>query len=138
MPLHFSGTEAGPAGEPCGGSVPAGVARIGEGPVVLPAVISGLTVAAVVRQGAFPGAPACVTATLSSTSSPSIAALTGTVFAVEKATTTPPPLPPPHQSGYSMVGADGGVFSFGPGAHLEGSIPSGTHLNPPIVGMTTR
>jgi hypothetical protein len=58
-------------------------------------------------------------------------------------TTTPPTTTPPKQQGggsqvaspgYWMVGSDGGIFSFGPGADFYGSMGA-THLNAPIVGM---
>jgi hypothetical protein len=65
------------------------------------------------------GPPACVSATLSSSSSPDLAQLTGTVFAVSS-------------QGYRLVASDGGVFSFN--APFVGSM-GGTPLNEPIVGM---
>ena len=40
----------------------------------------------------------------------------------------------PDGQGYWLVASDGGIFSFGPGAHFYGSM-GGRHLNDPIVGM---
>ena len=75
------------------------------------------------------GSPPCLVATLSASSSPTIAELTGTAFgaATTPATTTP-------TQGYRLVGSDGGVFSFGSAGYL-GSVPGdGVHVNN-VVGM---
>ena len=74
-----------------------------------------------------PGAQPCVSATLSSTSSPSISQLSGTVFAVTVGT------PAQLMKGYWLTAADGGVFSFGD-ASFYGSM-AGTKLAQPIVGI---
>ena len=71
------------------------------------------------------GTSSCMTTTLSSTSSPSISQLSGTVFAV--GTTT-------GASSYWLVASDGGVFSFGD-ATFYGSM-GGKPLAKPVVGMT--
>ena len=68
------------------------------------------------------GPPPCVTVTLTSTTSPNLAQLSGTIFAVAQAA-----------PGYWLVGSDGGVFTFG-GVGFYGSLGS-AHLNKPIVGM---
>jgi hypothetical protein len=91
------------------------------------------------------GPPPCLSVTLNSSSSPTLAQLTGTVFGVSSAstTTTPPVTTPPTTtppattptSGYSLVASDGGIFSFG-NAAFYGS-EGGTHLNAPIVGIAT-
>ena len=73
------------------------------------------------------GPPACVSFTLSATSSPTIADLTGTTFAV---VTTPPQVA---GTGYWEVAADGGIFTFG-NAQFHGSM-GGKPLNKPVVGM---
>ncbi len=86
------------------------------------------------------GPPACLTATLSSSSTPTIAQLTGTVFAVV-APRTPPVAPPPSTKpasgaqGYRLAASDGGVFAFG-AATFYGSLGS-THLNEPVVAMAS-
>jgi hypothetical protein len=85
------------------------------------------------------GPPACLTVTLNSTSSPTLSQITGTVFGVSsESTPTPTPTPTPVTSpagGYWLVGADGGVFSFG-NAGFYGS-EGGTHLGGPIVGIAS-
>ena len=82
------------------------------------------------------GPPACVTASLSSSSTPTIAQLTGTVFAVVAPKTAPASSPPSTKAasgaqGYRLVASDGGVFSFGAAA-FYGSLGA-THLNEPVV-----
>ena len=42
----------------------------------------------------------------------------------------------PGNDGYDLVAADGGVFTYGPGAHFYGSM-GGQHLNQPVVGIAT-
>jgi len=87
------------------------------------------------------GPPACVTASLSATSTPTIGQLTGTVFAVAGPAPTPTPTPTPTPpiraasgvSGYWLVGGDGGVFAFG-GAGFFGSL-GGRSLAAPVVGL---
>ena len=69
------------------------------------------------------GPPACLSVTLSSSTSPSLSQLTGTVFAAAS------PL------GYWLVASDGGIFSYGD-ATFYGST-GGTTLNKPIVGMAS-
>ncbi|MDA8385398.1 MAG: Ig-like domain-containing protein [Actinomycetota bacterium] len=68
----------------------------------------------------------CITATLGSTTSPTIAQLTGTVFAA--AFSAP-------RAGYWLVAADGGVFSFGD-ASFYGSMGNKA-LNKPVVGIAS-
>ncbi len=75
----------------------------------------------------------CMTTTLSATSSPSLSELNSVVFGEGTITSSEPstsPLP-----GYRLVGADGGVFSFGD-AQFYGSMV-GTKLNQPAVGITS-
>ena len=105
---------------------------------------------AVTPQSFTTGPPPCVTMTLSSTSSPTIAQLTGTVFGVAVGGgtsggggSTPPPtsVPPPtlttNPTGYFIAGSDGSIQAFG-SAQSEGSVgEGGIHLNKPIVGMAT-
>jgi hypothetical protein len=73
------------------------------------------------------GPPPCLSVTLDSTTSPSLAMLTGTAFAVGRA-----PGPPAATGGYWEVASDGGLFAFN--APFEGSM-GGKPLNSPIVGM---
>jgi hypothetical protein len=40
----------------------------------------------------------------------------------------------PTGNGYYLVGSDGGVFAFGPGAHFQGSL-GGTPLRSPVDGI---
>jgi len=68
----------------------------------------------------------CLAATVTPTTSPMLAELTGTPVAVSTA-------PPPGASGYWTVASDGGIFSYGE-AHFYGSM-GGKPLNKPIVGM---
>ena len=75
------------------------------------------------------GPPACVSVALTSSSSPSISELTGTVLAVSSVTT----LPKITSMGYWLTAADGGVFSFGDAA-FYGSMAA-TKLAQPIVGI---
>ena len=74
------------------------------------------------------GPPICLSVTLTSSSSPSISELTGTVLAVSSVTISPTITP----KGYWLVGSDGGVFSFGDASYYGST--SGTALNKPIVG----
>ncbi|MHB8466885.1 MAG: hypothetical protein ACYDD7_18880 [Acidimicrobiales bacterium] len=95
-----------------------------------------------------PGSPPCTSVTLTSSTSPSLAQLSGTVFAVATSasstttTTTPSPPPttipkpvvvPPPPPGYWLVASDGGIFSFGDAKFLGST--GGTRLVQPIVGM---
>jgi subtilase family serine protease len=83
------------------------------------------------------GPPSCITLSLSGMSVPTIADLTGTVFAVAKPFLPPPPPPPPPPApgvGYWMVGSDGGVFGFGD-AGFVGSLPGIGVKVSDIVGM---
>src|SRR5579875_2155656 len=74
-------------------------------------------------------------ATLDATSSPTLKQLTGTVFAVAKSASAPPPATSTTQ-GYWLVGSDGGVFSFGD-ARYFGSVPGlGVHVSD-VVGMAS-
>ena len=68
-----------------------------------------------------PGPPPCVSVTLDSTTSPSIAQLSGTVFAAAAGGPAGPPT-----SGYWATGSDGGIFAFG-NAGFFGSLP-GLHV----------
>ena len=86
------------------------------------------------------GPPPCVTATLNSTSSPTLAQLTGTVFGASLVVNPPAPTPMPTPTstpttGYSLVASDGGIFNFG-NSVFYGS-EGGTHLNAPIVGTAS-
>jgi subtilase family serine protease len=47
----------------------------------------------------------------------------------------PAPAPPPVTQGYDLVGADGGIFTFGTAPYF-GSM-GGRHLDAPVVGMAT-
>ena len=72
-------------------------------------------------------------ADLSSTSSPTLKQLTGTVFAVGTQSALPASTP---TEGYHLVGADGGIFSFGTAGYF-GSVPGlGIHVSD-IVGMAS-
>jgi len=64
----------------------------------------------------------CLTVTLTSSTSPSLAQLTGTVFAGATS------------AGYWLAASDGGIFNYGAGAGFFGS-HGGSPLNAPIVGM---
>jgi hypothetical protein len=75
-------------------------------------------------SGQTPAGGGCVTVTITSTSSPSLADLYGTVFATTL----------PQATGYWLVASDGGIFAFGD-AQFYGSTGAMT-LNKPIVGMT--
>jgi hypothetical protein len=84
----------------------------------------------VTPQSYMAGPPSCVTATLSSSSSPNLAQLGGTVFGVTK----PAPLSAASQ-GYWEVASDGGVFAFG-SAQFYGSLPAdGIKPVAPVVGI---
>jgi hypothetical protein len=81
---------------------------------------------------------------LNSSSSPTLAQLTATVFAVSITTPAPTPTPTPSPSpsptpallgGYTEVASDGGIFTFGD-AGFFGS-EGGSHLNAPIVGIAS-
>jgi hypothetical protein len=84
--------------------------------------------AAVTPESLAAGPPACATVTLSSLSSPTIAQLTGTVFAVATSAAL-------SGKGYWEVATDGGIFAFG-NAGFFGSM-GGKHLDAPIVGIAT-
>ena len=71
------------------------------------------------------GSPPCISVTLTSSTSPSISQLSGTIFA----TASPALITSP--KGYWLVGSDGGVFSFGDASYY-GSTGAMT-LNKPIV-----
>ena len=76
-----------------------------------------------------------MTATVTGSTSPSLAQLTGTpIAAVAKQTTTPTP-PATVTNAYYEVASDGGLFAFG-GAPFYGSM-GGKPLNKPIVGIAT-
>ena len=68
-------------------------------------------------------AQGCTTVTVDSTTSPSLAQLTGTIFAIGQM----------NGKGYWLVASDGGIFSFGD-ASFYGSTGA-MSLNKPIVGM---
>jgi hypothetical protein len=55
-------------------------------------------------------------------------------MAVTESGATSPPPPPPSGHGYWLVGADGGIFTFG-GAQFHGSTGN-ISLNRPVVGIT--
>jgi hypothetical protein len=76
------------------------------------------------NQSAPTGSGHCVTVTMNGSTIPDIADLTGTVFVV----------PPAPAAGYTLAGADGGVFGFGH-AGFFGSLPgSAVHVDD-VVGM---
>jgi hypothetical protein len=77
-------------------------------------------------QQTFDTAISCVRATVTPSTSPSLAEFTGTPIA---STTTP------DGRGYWEVASDGGIFAFGD-ATFEGSM-GGQPLNAPIVGIAT-
>jgi len=90
------------------------------------------------------GTPPCASVILNSSSSPTLAQLTATVFAVSITTPAPTPTPTPSPSpsptpallgGYTEVASDGGIFTFGD-AGFFGS-EGGSHLNAPIVGIAS-
>jgi hypothetical protein len=64
----------------------------------------------------------CLSVTLTSSTSPSLSQLTGTVFAGAIS------------GGYWLAASDGGIFNYGAGAGFFGS-HGGSPLNKPIVGM---
>ena len=72
----------------------------------------------------FSSSTGCVTATVNSSTSPTLAELTGTPIAATL---------PVSVGGYWSVASDGGIFSYGD-AMFHGST-GGTTLNKPIVGM---
>jgi hypothetical protein len=74
----------------------------------------------------------CRVATVTPSTSPALAQLTGTPIALVDAPPTPPP-PPSH--GYWLVGADGGIFAFG-SAQFYGSTGN-LHLQRPVVGIVS-
>jgi hypothetical protein len=84
----------------------------------------------------------CATVTVNDTTSPDLAEMYGTVFAVGSTPATPTgsggsptgvaTTSTTTTSGYWLVGSDGGVFSFGD-ANFDGSM-GGQHLNAPVVG----
>ena len=80
------------------------------------------------------GPPACVSTVLTSSSSPSLSELTGTVLAVTtKPTTTVPTTPPTTAiSGFAFVGADGGYFNHN--APFANSLPGEHITTSSIVG----
>jgi hypothetical protein len=81
------------------------------------------------------GPPACVSVTLDSTTSPSLADLTGTVFAVSNGATAGASAANGAPEGYWLAGSDGGVFAFGDAGYY-GSVPGvGVHIND-VVGMS--
>ncbi|HXQ62399.1 MAG TPA: fibronectin type III domain-containing protein, partial [Acidimicrobiales bacterium] len=76
-------------------------------------------------QSAPVGTGRCVTLDVTASTTPSLADLVGTVFVVPVAAGA---------AGYEVVGADGGVFTFG-NASFDGSLPgTGTHVHD-VVGM---
>jgi hypothetical protein len=79
-------------------------------------------------KGTLISATGCYTIQLSATSTPSIAELTGTPFAIISS-------PRPTGKGYWLVASDGGIFSYG-SAGFFGSTGA-TVLNKPIVGMAS-
>jgi hypothetical protein len=79
-------------------------------------------------KGTLISATGCYTIQLSATSTPSIAELTGTPFAIISS-------PRPTGKGYHLVASDGGIFSYGD-AGFYGSAGAIT-LNKPIVGMAS-
>ena len=72
------------------------------------------------------GPPVCLSTTLSSSSSPTLSELTGTVFAVATA------VPTTAVSGFALVGADGGYFNHN--APFANSLPGEHVTTSPIVG----
>ncbi len=80
----------------------------------------------------FDSTTGCVTATVSGSTSPTLAELTGTPIAAVVSTTTPPVTV---TNAYYEVASDGGIFAFG-GAPFYGSM-GGKPLNKPIVGIAT-
>ena len=78
----------------------------------------------VVYPETYDAGTGCITATLGSGSSPTIAQLNGTPFAVGS------PRP-----GYSLAASDGGIFAYGDAAFYGSH--GGSPLNQPIVGITS-
>ncbi len=81
----------------------------------------------------FSSATGCATATVSGSTSPTLAQLTGTPIAAAVSSTPPPPVTV--TNAYYEVASDGGIFAFG-GAPFYGSM-GGKPLNKPIVGIAT-
>ena len=77
----------------------------------------------------IPGSQPCISVTLSSSTSPAISQLTGTVFAATVG------LPLTNVNGFWLTAADGGVFSFGD-ATFYGSM-GGQKLAQPVVGIAS-
>jgi hypothetical protein len=78
------------------------------------------------------GNPTCMTFTLTSSSSPSVSQLGGTVFAVMQ--NPEPAVPAPSAGGYTLAASDGGVFGYGSPGFLGSA--GGTRLDAPIVGTS--
>ena len=74
----------------------------------------------------------CLVATVTSSTVPTIAELTGTPVALAYVPVVQPP-PPLPSHGYWLVGSDGGIFTFG-SAQFYGSTGS-LHLQRPVVGI---
>ena len=74
----------------------------------------------------------CLVATVTSSTSPTLAQLTGTEVALVNIPAPPAP-PPAPTHGYWLVGSDGGIFSFGSAA-FHGSM-GGIPLQRPVVGI---
>ena len=72
----------------------------------------------------------CLVATVTPSTTPTLAQLTGTPIALVD---MPPPPAAPQSHGYWLVGADGGIFSFG-SAQFYGSAGN-LHLQRPVVGI---
>jgi hypothetical protein len=81
------------------------------------------------------GPPPCLTTTIDSASSPTLAQLTGTVFAVSGGPVPAAAAANGAPEGYWLAGSDGGVFAFGASGYY-GSVPgAGVHVNN-VVGIT--
>jgi hypothetical protein len=83
--------------------------------------------AMVPEQSAPSGSGACATIVMTGSTTPSLADLVGTVFVV----------PSPRDSGYDLVGSDGGVFAVGDAPYV-GSLPALAVRARPVVGVARR
>jgi hypothetical protein len=82
------------------------------------------------QQGTRSG---CLFATVTNSTSPTLAQLDWTPIALVDVAAGPPPPPPFSSHGYWLVGSDGGIFSFG--SSLFYGSTGNLHLVRPVVGI---